>query len=262
MSEKSKIVEAADRIWNSIHTKATCEPIRDLLGETDVEAAYEAQQINTMRKLSAGEIIVGCKIGLTSFAVQKQLGVDEPDFGMLTNVMMVNENTPIPWSELTQPKAEAEIAFILSKDIDKQLNSIDELIESIAFASPAIEVVGSRIEGWNIRITDTIADNASASHFVLGKSKVLLSQMDLEGCQMNMKRAGEIVSTGSGRASMGNPLNAALWLANTMIDKKAALKKGDIILTGALGPIVAVNPGDEFHAEIDGLGTVSVSFGK
>lgn len=260
MSKKDEIQKAADRIWNAQQEKLTCLPIRDLLGETDINSAYEAQRINTKRKLDRGEKIIGCKIGLTSFAVQKQLGVEQPDFGILTDKMHVEQAASIQMSDLMQAKVEAEIAFILSKDITEPVDSISALSDSIDYALAAIEIVGSRIESWNIRITDTIADNASASHFVLGEKRVKLSEVNLEACAMKMTRFGEVVSTGDGKACMGNPLNAALWLANTMIANDAPLKQGDIILSGALGPMVNVAVDDEFHAEIEGLGAVSVFF--
>ena len=262
MSDKAKQRTAADRIWDSILSKETCNPIRELIGESDIDAAYKIQQINTDRKLADGERIIGYKVGLTSFAVQKQLGVDQPDFGVLTKSMLVNEDGEVPMSELMQPKAEAEIAFFLSQDIDKKFISIYELIEFIDSVSASIEIVGSRIEAWNIRITDTIADNASASHFVVGKSKVKLEDIDLVNCNMSMTKNGEVASVGQGSACMGNPMNAALWLVNTMVERGTILRKGDVILSGALGPMVPVSLGDQFKAEIEGLGAVSVSFGN
>ena len=262
MSDKAKQRTAADRIWDSILSKETCNPIRELIGESDIDAAYKIQQINTDRKLADGERIIGYKVGLTSFAVQKQLGVDQPDFGVLTKSMLVNEDGEVPMSELMQPKAEAEIAFFLSQDIDNQLISIYELIKFIDSVSASIEIVGSRIEAWNIRITDTIADNASASHFVVGKSKVKLEDIDLVNCNMSMTKNGEVASVGQGSACMGNPMNAALWLVNTMVERGTILRKGDVILSGALGPMVPVSPGDQFKADIEGLGAVSVSFGN
>ncbi|MEZ4722119.1 MAG: fumarylacetoacetate hydrolase family protein [Flavobacteriales bacterium] len=257
---EDNIQASADRIWNSIQSGETCSPVRELIGESDQEAAYKAQQINTQRKLDQGHRIVGCKIGLTSFAVQKQLGVDQPDFGVLTDRMQIANGGEVRWAELMQPKAEAEIAFVLKADLVGSI-TMDSLKEAIDYAAASIEIVGSRIEGWNIRITDTIADNASASHFVLSDSHVSIESLDLENCQMSMTRAGEVVSSGEGKACLGNPLNAALWLAQTMQRLGTPLKEGDIILAGALGPMVNANQGDRFEATIEGLGSVSVSFG-
>jgi 2-keto-4-pentenoate hydratase len=262
MIEVDKITGVADRVWSADLNKTVCEPVRDVLGIEDIESAYKAQQINTDRKTANGARIIGRKIGLTSFAVQKQLGVDQPDFGVLTDNMHVNEIDPVPMVELMQPKAEAEIAFILSKDIIDENLDMNVLINSISYAAPSIEIVGSRIRDWDIRITDTIADNASASHFVLGESRVSLDGLDLEGCKMKMTRMGEVVSEGQGSACMDNPLNAVIWLAKIMIKYGSPLKAGDVILSGALGPMVPVNPGDEFCAEIEGIGKVNVSFGN
>ncbi len=260
MSDSVNQQRAADRIWNSINSKETCKPIRDIIGEADIDGAYEIQQINTYRKLANGEQIIGYKVGITSFSVQNQLGVDQPDFGVLTKSMLVTEEEQVPMSALMQPKAEAEIGFVLSQVIEKKVETIIELINYIQYACTSIEIVDSRIEGWDISITDTIADNASASHFVVGKSKVQLTDVDLVKCKMSMTKNGEIASTGQGSACMDNPLNAALWLVNKMVERGVTLKKGDIILSGALGPMVPVIAGDRFNAEIEGLGTVSVSF--
>ncbi|MDB9701559.1 fumarylacetoacetate hydrolase family protein [Salibacteraceae bacterium] len=262
MIKAEVITEVADRIWKASVEKNVCEPVRDVLGTEDIEAAYKAQQINTDRNTERGARIIGRKIGLTSFAVQKQLGVDQPDFGVLTDKMQVDEIAPVPMSVLMQPKAEAEIAFYLSKDIENENVDITELIASISYAAPAIEIVGSMVRDWDIRITDTIADNASASHFVIGENRVVIDGLDLEGCKMKMTRGGEVVSEGQGSACMDNPLNAVLWLAKTMIKYGSPLKAGDVLLSGALGPMVSVNPGDEFCAEIEGIGKVNVSFGK
>ena len=262
MPEQSNIERAADRLWQAAQTGVACQPIRDLLGVSDLSAAYAAQQINTDRKIKAGQQVVGCKIGLTSEAVQRQLSVDQPDFGILTDAMEVENGGTIAWDQLMQPKVEAEIAFVLSHDLDSDSISMDELIQSIDCACSCIEVVGSRIEAWNIRLTDTIADNASASHFVMGSGRMSLDQTDLINCRMTLRKNGEIASSGTGRACLGNPLNAALWLARTMQGFGTPLRAGGVILAGALGPMVVGLPGDFYEAEIDGLGLVSVSFGN
>jgi 2-keto-4-pentenoate hydratase len=242
--------------------KVPCMPVRNLIGSENLEFAYEVQNQLTENRLSNGTRLVGRKIGLTSFAVQKQLGVDQPDYGMLFNDMEVMEGGLIPWSECMQPKAEAEIAFIMGKDLDHEKISISETLSAIEFAVPCIEIVGSRIKDWDIRITDTIADNASASHFVIGHTPKKLSDFDTVNCQMKMLKNGEVASEGNGKACMGSPINATWWLANKMFELGRPLKKGEIVLAGALGPMVAANAGDEFKAEFSDLGSVSVKFGN
>ena len=191
------------------------------------------------------------------FAVQEQLGVDQPDYGILFNTMEV-KNHKLAFSELVQPKAEAEIAFVMAEDLDGDIN-ISDLIDAIEYATVSIEIVGSRVADWNIKITDTIADNASASHYILGTSKVSLDDIDLVNCQMSLTKNGTIASQGSGEACMDNPLNAALWLAQKMVEQGNPLKKGDILLSGALGPMVVIEKGDEFVASVEGLGEVRLA---
>lgn len=254
----SNINEAALQLRNSSKSKTTCSPVRNLIGATDIEAAYKVQEINIDERIKNGAKPVGCKVGLTSFAVQKQLGVDQPDFGILLDDMLVSGT--VDYQLLMQPKVEAEVAFVLKSDLPS--GEVDEptLMEAIDYAVASIEIVGSRVENWDIRITDTIADNASASHFVLGANHVILNNFDLVGCQMKLWLNDEMVSEGKGEACMGSPINAALWLANTMARLGKPLKAGEVILSGALGPMAPVKPGDKVRASIEGLGEVSVNF--
>jgi len=225
-------------------------------------AAYRVQQLNTARKLQAGARLVGRKIGLTSLAVQRQLGVDSPDFGALFADMAVGDGEEIAWSRLMQPKAEAEIALVLERDLAHAKHTVADLISATAYALPAIEVVGSRIANWDIKLVDTVADNASSGLFVLGTRPVKLSKLDLAGCGMTLERRGEQVSVGAGSACLGNPLNAAIWLADTLARLGTPLRAGDVLMTGALGPMAVINPGEVFTARIEGLGSVSAVFGK
>ena len=163
-------------------------------------------------------------------------------------------------SELMQPKVEAEIAFVLGKDLPNRPVSTVELINAIDYALAAIEIVGSRIKDWNIKITDTIADNASASHYVLGHKPTKLSDFDVINCQMRMTKNGDLASEGKGAACLGSPINATLWLADKMAEIGTPLKAGQVILSGALGKMTTVQAGDTIEASIDGLSSVSVSF--
>ncbi len=236
-------------------------PIRELIGATDETAAYAIQDMGTERKLASGRRLVGRKIGLTNPAVQKQLGVDQPDFGMLFDDMQKSETEVIPYASVMQPKIEAEIAFILSAPLTKAKHTIEDVATATRSVVAAFEIVGSRIANWDIKFTDTVADNASSGLFVLGAKQLPIASVDLVGCAMRMTRSADEVSKGSGAACMGNPLNAAVWLADKMVQFGRPLQAGDIILSGALGPMVAVNPGDTFEATIDGLGTVTAKFG-
>ena len=239
-------------------------PIEPLRGQiTDgIAQAYAIQQLNVQRQLAEGRRVVGRKIGLTSLAVQKQLGVDQPDFGTLFDSMAVNDGEEIAWSRTMQPKCEAEVALVIERDLAYENITLTDLIGATAYALPAIEVVGSRIANWDINILDTVADNASAGLYVLGHTPVKLDNLDLRLAGMVMERAGQQVSLGVGAACLGHPLNAALWLARTLVAQGTPLKAGDVVLSGALGPLVPANPGDVFEARIQGLGSVRACFGS
>lgn len=258
----SNVEQAADRIWQAYKAGEPCAPVRDLLGADDISSAYAVQQRNTARWIEEGRRLVGRKIGLTSKVVQKQLGVDQPDFGMLFADMCLADGDEIEGGRVLQAKVEAEIALVIERPLVHEKHTVADILNATAYALPAIEVVGSRIAGWDIRLTDTIADNASSGMFVLGSRPVRLADFDIVGCGMVMERRGDQVSVGGGNACLGNPLNAAVWLADIMMRYGTPLQAGDILLTGALGPMVAAAPGDVFTASIQGLGTVSASFAE
>ena len=247
---------------NAAKTRIAIPPLSNKIGENDLQKAYQIQQINSNWRINTGRFVRGKKIGLTSFAVQQQLGVDQPDYGVLFDDMEVLNGQSLSRSVLIQPKIEGEIAFILSEDLDHTNLSIIDVIECIDFALPALEIVDSRITDWNISITDTIADNASASHYVLGHTPKTLDEIDVVGCSMEISKNGEVVSKGKGSACLGSPLNALLWLANKMIELEMPLQAGEVILSGALGPMVDLNVGDEIELQIDGLGSAFLSISE
>ena len=260
-----KVEDIARRLLVARQSGRPCPPVRDMIveaaeGSDLVATAYAIQEINTKKLAGSGHRIVGRKIGLTSIAVQKQLGVDSPDFGTLFAQMAVGDGEEIAMARTMQPKVEGEIALVLDRDLTHEKHTFADIISATAYALPSIEVVGSRIEKWDIRLTDTIADNASSSLFVLGSRPVMLDGLDLRGCNMRMERSGVQVSEGSGAACLGNPLNAAVWLADMMVKMGASLKAGDVVMTGALGPMVVAEPGDQFLVQIDGLGSVRAVF--
>lgn len=256
------IIEAANRLHQAATSGVACAPVRDLLPAGDLQAAYAAQSYNTDSALAAGRRLVGRKIGLTAVSVQKQLGVDQPDYGMLFADMARGDGEEIKLRDTMQPKVEAEIAFIVGRDLTDEQLTIADLFRAIEYAVPAIEVVGSRIANWDIKITDTIADNASSGLYVLGSRPVRLTDFDSVLCGMVTEKFGEPVSVGAGIACMGSPLNAALWLAQTMVKVGRPLRAGDTILSGALGPMVPVAPGDVFDVRVEGLGAVRAAFSK
>ena len=258
--QSDPIKTAAQRIRNAVKSGRPCKPIRDLIEAGDLDAAYAIQQTNTDIWIEEGRRPVGRKIGLTAKSVQKQLGVDQPDYGILYADMEVVDGDEIDAARLMQAKVEGEIALVLDNDlVDEQLTLVD-LMDSVAYALPAIEIVGSRIANWDITILDTIADNASSGLYVLGTRPVGLHELDLRMCGMVMENRGDQVSIGAGVACLGNPLNAALWLARKMVEVEMPLMAGDTIMTGALGPMAPVTPGDVVEVRIGGLGSVRAVF--
>ncbi len=256
----SKIEDAARALRTVYDGAPPIAPLRDLFAEPDIDTAYAVQETNTRVWLEEGRKLTGRKIGLTSKAVQEQLGVDQPDYGMLFDDMAVEDGGTIPAASICQPRIEGEIAFILGRDIRSKDPPLDELQDAIDYAVAAFEVVGSRIKDWNITIFDTIADNASSGKYTLGADKKKLGEFDLLNCEMTLTEDGETVSTGQGAACLGNPLNAALWLARVMEAADRPLMAGDIILSGALGPFVEVRAGKTYDLKIEGLGGVRTTF--
>jgi 2-keto-4-pentenoate hydratase len=256
------VVKVAALLEKAARTGAACPPVRTLLDDGDLETAYAVQQLNVRRALDAGRRIVGRKIGLTSPAVQRQLGVDQPDFGALFADMAVPQGGEVPAGRLLQPKVEAEVALVLARDLPHRECTVVDVLRAVDFALPALEIVDSRIANWDISLVDTVADNASSGLYVLGGTPVPLTGLDLRSASMTMTRGGETVSEGTGADCLGSPLNAAVWLAQALAERGEPLRAGDLVLTGALGPMVPAAPGDVFDAHIAGLGSVQVGFAQ
>ncbi|MGI5471589.1 2-keto-4-pentenoate hydratase [Streptomyces sp. CA-132043] len=254
------VVKAADILAEAARTGVPCPPVRGLLPEGDLAAAYAVQRLTVRGGLAAGGRIVGRKTGLTSPAVQAQLGVDRPDFGALFADMAVPEGTPVPAGRLLQPKVEAEVALVLAEDLPHRDCTVADVLRATDFALAALEIVDSRVAGWDISIVDTIADNASSGRYVLGSAPVPVTRLDLRGVRMTMTRNGAQVSAGTGADCLGSPLNAAAWLASSLAEAGDPLRAGDLVLTGALGPMVPAAPGDLFEAHISDLGSVQARF--
>jgi 2-keto-4-pentenoate hydratase len=243
--------------------------VRDLLTEDQrdlgiagqVSFGYEVQRRLTRAATDAGRRVVGAKIGLTSQAVQRQLGVDQPDFGVLFADMARDEDRPIDLADLLQPRIEAEVAFTLDADLDRADLDYAAVRDAVSTAVAALEIVDSRIAGWDIQLVDTVADNASSGLYVLGSQPLPLDGLNLPGARMHMYAGGNSVSEGTGAACLGDPLEALLWLARIAHSLGTPLRAGDIVLSGALGPMVPVTPNTTYVAGIDGLGSVRASFG-
>jgi len=256
----SAVATAAERLHTALATNAPCAPIRDLIGPTDINLAYAVQQQLNQHRLDAGAVVVGRKIGATSAAVQQQLGVDTPDLGVLFDDMEYDASAPVDISGLLQPKVEGEIAFVLKADLVEGDLDLDQVAAAVDYAVAAIEICDSRIESWDISFADTVADNASAGGYVLGTQRRTLDDFSPKDAPMAMTVTGQDDSTGTGAASLGDPLVALQWLARQARDLGDPLRAGQVILSGALGPMRPAAPGANVEVTIEGLGSLAISF--
>ncbi len=251
---------AALHIRQAYESGRPCAPIRDLAAHNNAETGYLVQEINTALWLEAGRRLVGRKIGLTSPAVQAQMSVDQPDFGMLYADMSVKDGEAIEVGRLMQPRVEGEVAFVMSRDVTDTCDRA-AAVAALDSACVAAEIVDSRIADWAIEIVDTVADNASSGLYVLGETRVAATSVDYLAERMEIRRRGETVSAGTGDACLGHPFDAVTWLANTLVRVGRPLCAGDVVLSGAWGPLVPAAPGDELEVRISGLGAVRAVFG-
>jgi 2-keto-4-pentenoate hydratase len=260
MSDTSAILAAADRLARARASGETCAPVRDLIGADDLAAAYAVQTENHRIRIARGERPIGAKVALSSKAVQAQMGVGHPTHGRLYADAVVAEGVEIPFSALIQPKLETEVAIVLERPLDRIRHTVADVISAVAYCVPAFEIVGSRVTGWDVKVADFVADNSAASHVVLGTRPKKLADFDVLRCRMETRRADAVVSSGTGAACAGNPLAALIWIADTLAAEGRPLQAGDLIMTGSLGPMAIIAPGDRFEAEIEGLGRIETAF--
>jgi 2-keto-4-pentenoate hydratase len=250
-----KIRTAADALWDARVSRRPIGRVSSDYG-IDMLSAYAVQDINRQRSIADGCIPCGWKIGLTSPATQVHFGVSEPDYGALFQDMGFAQNRELPISQLIQPRGETEIALVLKHGLTDPDIDLQMVIDAIDYVTVAVEIVDSAIENWDLTAADTIADNASAAMFVLGETRVPPGRVDAENVKMRTTCNGTEVSTGIGSNCMGNPYCAALWLMRALVDAGTPVQKGEVILTGALGPMYALAAGDTIAAHVEGLGSV------
>lgn len=260
MTTTEPIAEIADALYEARTNLKQIAPPRETFAVESVEAAQRVQDYNTSRWIKQGRRMVGRKIGLTSKAVQEQFGVNEPDFGILWADYAFQDRSTISMRRLMQPRMEAEVAFVMERAIDNPDASLEELLSSIAYTLPAIEIVDTAVANWNIKLFDTIADNASAGGYVLGTSPRKVTDVDLRLGGVVMSRNAVPVSLGVGAACLGHPFNATLWLARKMATLGRPIGEGDIVLSGALSPMTPAEAGDVYSVEIQGFAPLQVAF--
>ena len=258
---KDSIQRYGDELYEALRGRQTVDPLTEREPEITIDDAYHVSLRMLDRRLADGERVIGKKIGVTSKAVQNMLNVHQPDFGYLTDRMVYANGDEMPVSrELIAPRAEGEIAFILNKDLEGPGVTNAQVLAATECVMPCFEIVDSRIRDWQIKIQDTVADNASCGMFVLGDTALSPRKLDLATCGMVMEKNGEICATGAGAAALGSPVNCVAWLANTLGRFGIKLQAGEVILSGSLVPLQPVTAGDYVHVSVGGLGTASVRF--
>jgi 2-oxopent-4-enoate/cis-2-oxohex-4-enoate hydratase len=258
--DTSKIQQYGDELYQSLLSREPVAPLTDREPDITIDDAYQVQLRMIQRRLDAGEHVVGKKIGVTSKVVMDMLKVNQPDFGHLLSGMVYNEGQPIPAGSMIAPKAEAEVAFILARDLEGPGVTAADVLRATDCVMPCFEIVDSRIKDWKIKIQDTVADNASCGVLTLGGLRKSPRDLDLALAGMVLEKNGEIISTSCGASVQGSPVNAVAWLANTLGRLGIGLKAGDIILSGSQSPLVPVVAGDSLYCSVGGLGGTSVRF--
>ncbi|WP_280238221.1 2-keto-4-pentenoate hydratase [Nocardia abscessus] len=252
--------ELADELERAERERVAIDPLITRHPGIDVVDAYEIQLLNIRRRLADGARVVGHKVGLSSKAMQQMMGVDEPDYGHLLAEMEVYEDVPVEAGRYLFPRVEVEVGFVLGADLPgAECTEADVLDATVAFA-PAIELIDSRIKDWNIGLADTISDNASSAGFVLGAQRVAPKDIDVKAIDAVLTRNGEVVAEGRSDAVLGDPVIAVAWLARKVASFGVRLKAGDIVLPGSCTRAIDARPGDAFHAEFAGLGSVRLQF--
>jgi 2-keto-4-pentenoate hydratase len=252
--------EAADALAAAERDRAPIPPLRETWPDIDVVDAYEIQLLNIRRRLDAGAAVNGHKVGLSSKAMQEMMGVDEPDYGHLLADMEVSSERAVPAGRYCYPRVEMEVGFILGEDLPGDGCTEQDVVDATEAVAPAIELIDSRILDWDIRIGDTIADNASSAGYVLGPDRVKPTDIDLKGIEARLHRNREQVAEGRSDAVLGDPLVAVAWLARKVASFGVTLEAGNVILPGSVHRAIDVRPGDDFEATFDGLGSVRLSF--
>ena len=260
---QEKTQQWSDALYSALRTREVIPPLTDSESDITIEDAYAISKGILDRRIHEdGEKVIGKKIGVTSKAVMNMLGVNQPDFGYLTDAMVIDEGESLGLSELMiQPRAEGELAFVLKKDLIGPGITASDVLQATDFVVPCFEIVDSRIRDWKIKIQDTVADNASCGYFVLGQDAIDPRKVDLTTCGMVMELNGNVISTGAGAAALGaSPVNCVVWLANTLGRLGVPLKAGEVILSGSLVPLQAVKPGDYMSVSIGGIGRTRIRF--
>jgi 2-keto-4-pentenoate hydratase len=256
----NRIAEAQKHLLESVEKQQPVSPLTEQFPDLTIDEAYHVQLNIINQKVRNGRQIVGKKIGLTSVAMQQLLGVNQPDYGHLLDNMDMTGRESVPMSGLFEPKVEGELAFVLKKNLQGPSVDIEDVLAATDYVLPSLEVVDSRIANWKIKLTDTIADNASSGLFILGNERFSIKDLDLTKVEMNLYKNGELINSGTGQDVLGHPAACVAWLANKLYEYGITLKAGEIILSGAISAAVSIKEGDQITADFNRLGKVKTSF--
>lgn len=257
---RDQIADISAELIEAEKTRVPIQALTERFPDVSYEDAYAIQLKTFDSYVKNGAVIVGKKIGLTSKAMQDQMNIREPDYGMISNRMVVREGAAIPMSSLILPKIEPEIAFLLKEDLKGPGITVADVIAAAAGVMPSFEIIDSRYRDWKITVKDSISDNASAGIMILGGKLTPINDLDLRYVGMVLEKNGTVVSTGAGAAVLGNPAQSVAWLANKLTEYGITLKKGEFVMSGSLVQAVTVEAGASLRATFDRLGSVSVSF--
>ena len=256
--------QLGDELFDALRARRALEPLSQRVEGIDIDDAYRISLHLLARRIASGERVIGKKIGVTSKPVQDMLGVHQPDFGFLLDVMQLADSSTVSLSKakLIQPRAEGEIAFVLARDLQGPGVTQADVIAATDYVCACFEIVDSRIRDWQIRIEDTVADNASCGVFVLGRDRISPRSLDLAAVKMEIQKNGQHAASGIGSAVQGHPAAAVAWLANTLGRYGIPFKAGEIILSGSLAPLLPAVAGDRFDMQLQGIGSASIVFSE
>ena len=262
MDRASRNDALGEELYDALRRRETLAPLTERYDDLTIDDAYQiSTRMVRLRLERDGEKIIGKKIGVTSKAVQEMLDVHQPDFGYLTDTMRYENGASMPIStQLIQPRAEGEIAFVLKKGLAGPGVTEEDVLEATDYVSACFEIVDSRVRDWKVRIQDTVADNASCGLFLLGDERVDPRALDFPNLHMRVEKNGAPLSEGYGRAALGSPVHCVAWLANTLGQYGITLDAGDVVLSGSLVPLEPVVAGDEMRLTIEGVGSAHVKF--
>ncbi|WP_144097558.1 2-keto-4-pentenoate hydratase [Croceicoccus sediminis] len=260
VSRGDLLVGLADSLHNAQETRAPIKPLTDTVPDLSLAEAYRIQRHNIDRAVKNGQRVIGHKIGLTAIAMQQLFGVDEPDYGHLTDAMMLDPGQPLALDRLIDPQIEVEPAFVLKKDLKGPGLTVDHVLDATDYISICFEIIDSRIEDWRIKLEDTVSDNGSSAFVLMGETRFGPRDFDLRELRTELHVDGVLVEEGNTSAILGHPANGIAWLANKISEFGNHLHAGDIVLPGTCTRSYRIAGKGSATGSIARLGEVALNF--